>query len=217
MKRSVFSVMTDPRGYIRDLPKEKEGRIPIFLAWVIGMVYVLGAAFSLNLGSEYSFGLIILLAVILAIPLAYIKVFIFAVFLYWAGWLFKGKASCRKLFSAAAFGMVPDFFILLGWFFLLILFGRSTFIPKMITSSPTLLVTLILLSQIVFFVWGFVITLHTIGEVQKFSAWMSLWNYILAFVLIGLVDLLVKFILAMAFSLQLGGVDTVSKVISLII
>ena len=217
MKRSIFTVMTDPRGYMRDLPKEKMGWIPLFLAWVIGMVYLLGTAVAINLGMHFSFGAIIVGAAILAIPFAYLKIYIFAFFLYWAGWLFKGKASYRELFSAAGYGMVPDFFVLLAWFFFLILFGRATFVPGMVTSSPSLLVTLLLFSQLVFSVWGFIISLHTVGEVQQFSAWMSLWNYILAFVLIALVDLLIKFILSVIFSLQMSGVDSVSKVLSLLI
>nr|MCH9811343.1 YIP1 family protein [bacterium] len=130
MKRSIFSMMTDPRGYMRDLPKEKMGGMPLFLAWVIGMVYLLGTALAVNLGAHYSYGVIIIAAAILAIPFAYLKVYIFAFFLYWAGWLFKGKASYRALFSAAAYGMVPDFFILLAWFFFLLIFGRATFMPQ---------------------------------------------------------------------------------------
>lgn len=217
MKKSIFTVMTDPRGFIRSLPRNLIGTMPMFLAWVIGMVYLFREAVSLQLSNSYSFPLIVLVVVLLAIPVAYIGVYIFAFFLFWSGKLFKGKATYKELFTAAAFGRVPEIFILLSWFFLLAYYGDSAFSWKVITTSTSLYITTILIVQVVFYVWGFVISLHTVGEVQGFSAWMSLWNYILAYVLIVIVSLFLEFVVAVVFSLQMGGVDTVSKGVSLII
>ena len=70
--------------------------------------------------------------------------------------------------------------------------------------------------QLFFYVWGFVISLHTIGQVQGFSAWMSLWNYILAGVIVLVIALLVEFAIAMIFSLNIHGADGISKLIGLI-
>ena len=216
MKRSIFSVMTDPRGFMRDLPKEKMGTMPLYLAWVIGFVYLLKDAASLQLSMHYSFAMILLIAAVIAIPLAFIGLYIFAFFLFWAGKLFKGKANYKELFSAAAFGRVPEFIVLLCWFLLVMYFGEATFSWKTISAAGSIYISILLFAQTVFYIWGFVISLHTVGEVQKFSAWMSLWNYILAFVLIVLVSLFIQFLVAIVFSLKMYGVDSVSTMISLI-
>ena len=89
---NIFKVMSDPRGYIRSLPKAKIGRLPIYLAWVIGMLYLMRQSASYNLSLEYSFGMILVAAAILAIPFGYIIMYLFTFFVYWAGKLFKGKA-----------------------------------------------------------------------------------------------------------------------------
>jgi hypothetical protein len=217
MKRSIFTVMTDPRGFIRDVPRKKIGTMPIFLAWVLGMVYLLREATALQVSNTYSFWLILLVAVVLAIPVAYVGMYVFAFFIFWSGKLFKGKGAYKELFTAAAFGRVPEFFVLLSWFFLLTYYGKGAFNWQTITTGASLYVTALLIAQLVFYVWGFVISLHTVGEVQKFSAWMSLWNYILAYLLMFVVLLFVEFLVAVIFSLHMGGVDTVSKGVSLII
>ncbi|MCH9617191.1 MAG: hypothetical protein SP4CHLAM5_03550 [Chlamydiia bacterium] len=217
MKKSIFTVMSDPRGFIRAIPRKKIGTMPIFLAWVIGVVYLLREATALQASNSYGFWLILLVSVVLAIPVAYIGMYVFAFFLFWSGKLFKGKGTYKEIFTAAAFGRVPEFFVLLSWFFLLTYFGKEAFDWQAMGASGSLYVAALMIAQLVFYVWGFVISLHTVGEVQKFSAWMSLWNYILAYLLILIVSLFLEFLVAVIFSLHLGGVDTVSKGVSLII
>ncbi len=216
MKRSIFKVMVDPRGYIRTLPKEKVGKMPIFLAWVIGMVYLMRQATGFQLSFYFPYGWIVLAAVILAIPVGYIIMYLFTFFIYWAGKLFKGNGTYRQLFSATAYARVPEIFVLLSWMFLIALLGQVTFTQVYVMVGLPPIIATLLFVQIVFYFWEFITSLHTIGEVQGFSAWMSLWNYILAGVIVLLIAFFVEFIVAIAFSLDPREGSALGSVLGLI-
>ena len=93
MRKNIFNVMNDPRGFIRSLPKKRIGRMPFFLAWVIGMVYLMRQSAGFQLSFYFPYGFVVLGAAILALPVGFISIYLFTFFLYWAGKLFKGKAS----------------------------------------------------------------------------------------------------------------------------
>ena len=211
---NIFKVMSDPRGYIRSLPKAKIGRLPIYLAWVIGMLYLMRQSASYNLSLEYSFGMILVAAAILAIPFGYIIMYLFTFFVYWAGKLFKGKASYSELFSAAGYGRVPEIFVVITWLILALILGQATFTQIYVMQGLPTIISALLYIQIVFYIWGFVITLHTIGEVQGFSAWMSLWNCILAGALLILISLAIELIVAVVFSIQVSGAEPVQAALN---
>ncbi|MCH9620717.1 MAG: hypothetical protein S4CHLAM20_01180 [Chlamydiia bacterium] len=205
MKKSIFKVMSDPRGFIRSLPKEKMGKVPLYLAWVIGMVYLMRQAAGFNLSFQYPFGAILIAAAILAIPFGYIILYLFTFFVYWAGKLFKGKATYSDIFSAAGYARVPEVFIVISWLILALVIGQATFTQVYLLPDLPPFITAMLYMQIVFYIWEFIITLHTIGEVQGFSAWMSLWNCILAGVIVVIISLVAQLLIAMIFSFKLYG------------
>ena len=120
MSNNIFQVMTDPRKFVRGLGKKRMGTMPGALAWVIGMVYLIRQAASFQLSLYYPYGYILLAAVIFAIPFGYFIIYIFSFFLYWTGKLFKGCASYGDLFTASAYGKVPEVFVLTSWLLLTI-------------------------------------------------------------------------------------------------
>jgi len=205
MKKSIFKVMTDPRGFIRSLPATKVGNIPILLAWVIGMVYLMRQAVGFQLSLYYPFGAVLIVAAVLAIPFGYIILYLFSFFIFWAGKLFKGKATYSQIVSAAGYARVPEIFIVISWLLLALILGQATFTGVYGLPDLPMFITTLLYVQIVFYIWEFVITLHTIGEVQGFSAWMSLWNCILAGVIVVIISLAIQLIISIVFSFQIAG------------
>lgn len=215
MTKNIFRVMVDPRGFIRSISKSAMGTMPVFLAWVIGLVYLIREAASFQLSLYYPYGWILLVAAVLAIPVGYIIIYIFSFFLLWAGKLFKGKGSYGEIFTASAYGRVPEVFVLVSWLLLTVLLQQATFTQIYVLPQLPQIIAILLFVQIVFYLWEFVISLHTLGEVQGFSAWMGLWNYILAGVLLVLVELFVQFLVASMFSLTIYGAETMETVSSL--
>ena len=216
MKKSIFKIMVDPRGYIKSLPQEKIGKMPLFLAWVIGMVYLMRQATGFQLSFYFSYGWVVLTAVVFAIPVGYIIMYIFTFFIYWAGKLFKGKGTYRELFSATAYARVPEIFVLISWILLIALLQQVTFTQIYLMPELPTIIGALLYVQIAFYIWEFITSLHTIGEVQEFSAWMSLWNYILAGVIVLVLAFFFEFVVAIAFSLNPREGSALASVLGLI-
>ena len=135
----------------------------------------------------------------------------------WSGKIFKGKATFKELFSAVAYGCVPKVFILISWVLMVILIGQAAFTQAYILMGLPQIISILLFIQITFYIWEFVITLHTIGETQGFSAWMSLWNLIFAGVLFFVVDLVIAIIIASIWGFDMSHSSNVSALISIII
>ena len=218
MKTSIFKVMTDPRSFMKALLEKKGVRFPLAIVWVIGMVYLMRQAAGFQLSFYFSYGLIILAAAILAIPFGYGILYLFGSLLYWTGKLFKGQASFKQLYLANGYGRVPEVFVLISWLLIAILLGQATFTQVYILNGLPNYLTILMFTQIFFYIWEFIISLHTIGQVQGFSAWMGLWNYILAGVLLLIISFFFEFALATIFSLNAQGAkSSIGLILGLII
>ena len=216
LDQNIFKVMTDPRGFMKSLPKEKIGKMPLSLAWVIGMVVLFREAAAFQLSFYFPYWVVLLAAVIFAIPFGYLVNYVFSIFVYWSGKVFKGKGTFKELFSAVAYGCVPKVFILLAWLLMVIVIGQAVFTQAYILMGLPQLITILLFVQIIFYIWEFVITLHTIGETQGFSAWMSLWNLIFAGLLFFIIDLIIGVIIASIWGFDMSNSSNVSTLMSII-
>lgn len=214
MKMNIFKVMTDPRGFMKSLKADRMGKMPLYLAWVIGMCYLLTRAQSLQLSQLYAYGYVVLVAAILAIPVGYLMMYVSSFFIYWAGKIFKGKASYLQLFSANAYAKVPEMFVLISWAILVVVLGPVAFMQSGLYVQLPVFVMVMLVLQLFFQVWAFIISLHTIGQVQGFSAWMALWNIIIAFVIIFFIDLFILFLLQLVLSTNTTQVSTLISIIN---
>lgn len=85
--------------------------------------------------------------------------------------------------AAVSWSNVPNIVSIAIWVLFFIFFGTVIF-SKQFTSTPfagyeaALYIGLSVI-QLVAGVWGFIIFLHALGQVQGFSAWMALLNAIL--------------------------------------
>lgn len=203
MKKNIFKVMSDPRGFMRSLRKCQIGKVPLYLLWVIGMVYLIRQAVGYQLSLYFPYGIILLSCAILAIPFGFIILYLYAFFLFWAGKLFKGKATYGELVSAAGYGRVPEIFVVFAWLLLALVLGQATFSHIYVLNGLPPFIMTMLYVQIFFYIWEFVITLHTIGEVQGFSAWMAIWNCVLAGVIVVLISMAAQLLVSLTFSISM--------------
>lgn len=177
---NIFRVMVDPRGFMRSVMQgAHQRRWPII--GIVGLLSAWNKGYMLDLGSRYSLGMILLITVILALPIGYITIYASSFVLYWVGKIFRGKASYAAVVSAVIWASVPKIFQCVIWACLILLWGSLIFSPTALSINPIPPLFAILTGvSMIFSIWGFVILLHTLGEVQGLSAWITLWNVVLA-------------------------------------
>jgi len=198
-KINPFKVMVNPRGFIRKA-LSKTNRAAVVFAWLLGMTYLFGKAYTFGLGNSYELGSIFIFCIVFAIPVGYILLYVTAFFLFWVGKLFNGVASFEDVFAAYTWTRVPEAFIILIWLGLIGFFGKFTFTAMVVTQAPLPLFVIGLIGlQMIFAVWEAVILFHTLGEVQKLSAWITVWNVLFTWIILFFVDLIVNWFLIRGF------------------
>lgn len=194
-----FRVLTKPREFIYE-GLAKTQKAGFVIAWLFGMTYLFGKAYTFGLGKEYILSHIILFCVIFAVPVGYLLLYVTSFFLYWVGKIFNGAASFQEVFAAYLWTRVPEGFILLGWFGLIGVFGGYAFTSAVLSTTPIpLIVTGLIVWQMIFAIWEAVILFHALGEVQRISAWIAVWNVLFTWVILFFVDLSLNWILVRGF------------------
>lgn len=198
-KINPLQVMVSPRRFIHE-GLAKTNRASIVIAWLLGMTYLFGKAYTFGLGNIYMIGPIVLFCAVFAIPVGYVLLYVTSFFLYWVGKIFNGMASFENVFAAYVWTRVPEGFILLVWVGLIAIFGRFTFTTMVITATPMPLIVIGLIGiQMIFAIWEAVILFHALGEVQRISAWIAVWNVFFTWVILFFVDLIFNWFLIRGF------------------
>ena len=185
---NVFSIMIDPRGFMRRFSSTWRSSTWV-VAWLLGFVTLLGKAFAFSLGLKYQVGWIFLFALVFGIPVGYIAIYINAVFLFWTGKIFRGQATFQQVVDAFTWTRVVEVFPLLSWLGLMAMFKKMVFTPEFVDSEQYSMVMFGFIGlQTIFDLWQALILFHALGEVQKLSAWITIWNVLFAAVLLLIVD-----------------------------
>jgi|GEM_PF-2509604 len=216
MKKNIFRVMIDPRGFIKEIPASKMGKVPLLLAWIVGLVFVFRQSAGFELSLTMPFKYILLGCILLAIPFGYIILNLFSLLILWSGKLFKGIASFNQILSALTFSRVPEIFVVICWGLIILLLGPAAFTQIYVLMELPQIVMILIFTQMFFYIWEFVISLHTIGQVQGFSAWMSLWNLILSGVILMAIAFLFEFLVALFFQVPTSGGSATTTALSLL-
>lgn len=187
-KINPFRILTKPREFIHE-GLEKTRKASLFFALFLGMTYLFGKAYTFGLGNSYTLSHIILFCVVLAIPVGYVLLYVTSFFLYWVGKIFQGAATFDEVFAAFVWTRLPEFFIFLGWLGLIGVFGGYAFTSAIIIATPIPLIVIGLIGfQIVFAIWEAIILFQTLGEVQKISAWVAVWNVLFTWIIMFILD-----------------------------
>lgn len=190
-----LSIWVSPRKTIRALVAYDVNFRLILLCAIYGFQYMLQASQFLALGQHSSLLLIVIIAAVLSIPVGYILFNVMSFFYYFLGKLIKGKGSFKEVRAATYWSSVPIVVSIVVWIVLMAVYGNNLFVPGYEKQMTTAMLSVNMtagIAQIVLGVWGFIIFLHALGEVQGFSAWMALLNAFLAglavFILIFLIS-----------------------------
>lgn len=176
-----------PRQTIRAIINYNCNHRFILLSFLYGFLECLQTAQGFSLSMHFSFGIILALCLILAIPFGVISFYITTLFVYWTGRLVKGQGTFKQIKASVAWSNVTTIISFVFAIILLALFGSAifdrSFYDGVYPLIPTIVLSLALLCEMVLSVWRLVIFILALSEVQKFSGWMSLLNVVLASIL----------------------------------
>ncbi|MCB1116697.1 MAG: YIP1 family protein [Chlamydiia bacterium] len=178
-----LSMWIHPRKTIRAILEYNKNFRIILLSAFYGFQYLLQSVQYFSLGQSTSLPLILLFCVIFAIPAGYIMFNVMSAFYFWIGKLIKGKGSFKEVRAATVWSSVPMVISCLIWIILMIFHGNNLFVAGYEThlvGGAALLSMVFGVVQLAIGIWGLIIFLHALGEVQGFSAWMALLNAVLA-------------------------------------
>ena len=185
-----FSMWVHPRRTIRQIVATNPDRLVLILAAVGGIVQALANAESKSTGDKESLTSILLISLILGPIGGIVGLWVGGSLLHWTGGWIGGQAGSRRVRTALAWSQVPSIWGLLLWIPAILLFGAELFMKATpIIDASSLLSALYLVFSIgtaVIGVWSCVVFLHSLGEVQGFSAWKALLNSLLAMLVVAI-------------------------------
>lgn len=181
-----LSIWTEPRKTIRSIVASN----PKFGFLLLSAVYGLPLAFNLvqsfALSAVIPLWAIIIGSLVVCTFLGVIGISIAAWLLQITGRLLGGKGNFMTIRAAVAWSNVPNFVTVAMWIVLLGMFGGQVFNRDFSEmhfvgyQAGTLF--LVMLIETIVSVWGFIILLNALAEVQGFSIWKALLNVIIPFV-----------------------------------
>jgi hypothetical protein len=187
-----LEIWVKPRETIRAIVQYNPKYLFWLLSWIYGFPALLQFAQNASLGESLSLLPILLGTFIVAPFIGMLGITIISGLLYWTGQWIGGKASYNYVRAAVTWSNVPNLVNVAIWIVLATTFGGGLFMRSFGESSflgyQQVVVFFAFLIQVIVAVWGFIIGLKTLGEVQGFSAWKALLNVLIPFfmVVIGL-------------------------------
>ncbi|MEM8728009.1 MAG: Yip1 family protein [Chlamydiota bacterium] len=178
-----INIWVHPRKTIRALVEYNTDHRSVALCAIYGFQYILQILRYLSLGRSMSLLFIILFALLFSIPVGYIVFNVLSAFYFWMGKLIKGKGSFKRIRTATYWSNVPMVVTCLIWIVLMGIHGNNLFVAGYETQLVGTAAAIGMGLGVVQFavaIWGLMILLHALGEVQGFSAWMALLNLVLA-------------------------------------
>lgn len=175
-----------PRQTIRSIVQFNPNYMLFILCVIYGFPLILQMAQNSSLGNRFPTGTILIATLLGSVIVGAIAINLGAFLLKWTGQWIQGKGTFQHIRAALAWSSIPNLFTILLWIINIIPFGRSVFTQQfgMLSSNnqdmPLSSLTVIL--QVVISVWGIIMLLKSLSEVQKFSIWKALLNIIILFV-----------------------------------
>ena len=181
-----LSIWVQPKKTIRSIVNTNPRSRFAFLSAIYGLPVALNLAQSLSLAASVPAWAIIIGALVICTFLGMIGISISSWLLHIVGRWIGGKGNFLTVRAAVAWSNVPNIATILLWAVLLGCFGGQVF-NKNFSQMHYIgyqagVLFLIMLIETIVSIWGFIILLNTLAEVQGFSIWKSLLNILIPFV-----------------------------------
>jgi hypothetical protein len=179
-----------PRETIREIVKTDPKYRVYLLAAIYGFATLLHFSQNFSLGAYLPWPTILLGSLVFSVFIGLIGFAIASKLIEWTGRLLGGTGSFQQIRAALAWSNVTNVVSILMWLVLVASFRSAVFLESFAEStfvgSALAIVVGAFLVQAVAAIWGFVILVKSIGEVQGFSAWKGLLNVVIVFVLVAI-------------------------------
>ena len=174
------SIWLKPRETIREIINFNPKHLFFLLAWMYGIPTVLQFFQNYSFGAQFPLLWLSAAALIVAPLAGFLGIILLSALLFWTGKWMGGKACFTDLKAAVAWSNVPSVVNIGIWIVLMISFKErlfsATFSEGVFVGYELALVFFTLLFQVILAVWGFVIWVRMVSEVQQLSIWKALLN-----------------------------------------
>ncbi len=192
-----FSIWVVPRSTIRRVVDTDPESLVIGIAWILGALIALTVQVEVNAGvlnyaalawfkemGPAAMGMTVFSAGIAGVGIVYFLGFLYS----WAGRALGGIADARDVRTAVAWGWVPA--IILS----LLAITSTLFDPgsNAWDKAPSTIldqITVWLIAEIAIKVWAFVVSVQTVAEVHRFSAWRAVATKAVGFLVLSFLGL----------------------------
>jgi hypothetical protein len=186
-----LSIWLRPRETIRSIVDTNPAYNLYLLCALYGFPMAMSFAQNFSLTSLFPLWVTLLAALILCPFLGFVGISISTWLLHFTGKWIGGSGNFQTIRAAVAWSNVPNIVTVVTWLLLVGVFKDKVFCREFSEMSfvgyQAGVIFLIFLVQSIISIWGFILLLHSLGEVQGFSAWRALLNVIIPFViLVGL-------------------------------
>ncbi len=192
-----FSIWVVPRSTIRRVVDSEPDSLVIGIAWILGALITLTIQVEVNAGllnyaalawfkdmGPATLGMTIFSTGIAAVGMVYFLGFLYG----WAGRAIGGVADARDVRTAVAWGWVPAIILCL------VAITSTLFDPgsNAWDKAPSTLldeITVWLVAEVALKVWAFVVSVQTLAEVHRFSAWRAVSTKAIGFLVLSFLGL----------------------------
>jgi hypothetical protein len=214
-----FKVFTNPRSVAKKYCLSKSNYGLTSISGIYGFLILLQCLQNFSVGTHYNIWIITLFSLVFAIPVGYVTLSISAWLLFWTGKLLGGEGEFSTIRSALTWSKIPEIVGILGWILLMVVYGSNVFIPAFIQKTYNFnyfnLPTGVMVFQIVFSFWSFVVLLQLLAEVQGFSAWLALINVILKAIVLAVFATVIFWFLTSVTYVGSVGIQHLQEVLKL--
>jgi hypothetical protein len=181
-----LSIWTEPRKTIRSIVDTDPKFGYLLLSAFYGLPFAFNLVQSLDFSSAVPLWAILIGSLVVCVFLGMIGITVSAWLLHICGKLIGGKGTFPTVRAAVAWSNVPNAVTILMWAVLLGIFGAQVFSKNFaemqFVGYQAGVLFLVMLIESIASVWGFIILLSALREVQGFSIWKAILNIVIPFV-----------------------------------
>ena len=200
-----FSIWVKPAKTIQNIIDYNPNYCLGFLSFIYGITSLFSLSQSLSLGFNVNFFAIIIADIIIATFWGYFVFCISSFFVFFTGKWFGGKAIFKHVRACVAWSNVPMIINIVIWIILLAVFKDRVFRDftktAILGSGTSALLYVFMLIQFVLSIWGIVIYINSLAQVQQFSIIRTICNIIVAAIIMAICVSVVFYIFAWILSL----------------
>ena len=199
--QEIFTkIWTRPRAVLKFINEFKYDKFLYPLLAVIGITNSLDRAVERGLGHTFGLPSILFICLFLGGLLGWISYYIGAALISWTGKALDGEANTWTIFRVTAYASIPAIIVLILYTIQIICWGHDVFKINSDYSigfiSHDVMFLVIAILELGLGIYGLVLTIIGISEVQKFGIGKAILNVLLVVALV-MIPILLIYVLSM--------------------